>query len=209
MRSLVERSPGKKGYSQEVREGGIAPGQWEKQGIKCHPALNWHIQGCWRSRARLIPVMKLRASKQWSSGIQTFCCRCQGTNCTFQFESLRKYKDHIKKVLLYLFKRYEGDVTTNGHLLLNTDSILILNHEALLVRERKESKLVWWMGPKLPNKDGECQKHQRSGQARRQWEMWWGKVSRTVRNISSDENTQVSTWSNLWNVLSWWCYLVE
>lgn len=42
---------------------------------------------------------------------------------------------------MYLFKRYEGDVTTNGHLLLNTDSILILNHEALPVRERKESNL--------------------------------------------------------------------
>lgn len=54
---------------------------------------------------------------------------------------------------MYLFKRYEGDVTKNGHLLLNTDSILILNHEALPVTERKESKLVWWMGPKLPNKD--------------------------------------------------------
>lgn len=43
---------------------------------------------------------------------------------------------------MYLVKRYEGDVTTNGHLLLNTDSILTLNHEALPVRERKESKLV-------------------------------------------------------------------
>lgn len=85
-------------------------------------------------------------TKELASGeaqeFRLFCCRCQETNCTFQFESLRKYIDHIKKVLFYLFKRYESDVITNGYLLLNTDSILILNHEALPVREKKESKLV-------------------------------------------------------------------
>lgn len=70
MKSLVERSPEKRGVHREVREGGIPPGQWKKQGNKCRPALNWHTQGCWSSWARLIPAMKLRASKRWSFLLQ-------------------------------------------------------------------------------------------------------------------------------------------
>lgn len=81
--------------------------------------------------------MKLRASEA-----QEFRLSVAGAREPIVPFNLRKYEDHIKKVLLYLFKRYEGDVTTNGHLLLNTDSILILNHEALPAMERKESKLL-------------------------------------------------------------------